>query len=93
MAREGIVRRRIVVRGMVQGVGFRYGLARRAESGGVTGWVRNRSDGAVEAVLEGPPEAVEGVIEWCRHGPRGARVDEVAVVDEQPVGESRFAVR
>jgi acylphosphatase len=60
MEREQVVRRRVVLRGQVQGVGFRYGVVRRAESAGVTGWVRNRPDGAVEAALEGSAEAVDG---------------------------------
>ena len=93
MGPQQIVRRRVVVRGRVQGVGFRYGLVRRAESAGVGGWVRNRPDGTVEAALEGEVGAVDGVVDWCRHGPRGARVDDVSVVDESPEGDARFVVR
>ncbi len=64
-----------------------------AQQRGVTGWVANRADGAVEAVFEGEPDAVERLVELCRAGPRGARVDSVDVVDEEPEGLSGFAVR
>lgn len=78
------VRRRVTVRGRVQGVGFRYALASRAEAAGVTGWARNRADGTVEAVLEGPLDAVERMLAFCRSGPRGALVEGVDVADEEP---------
>jgi acylphosphatase len=67
--------RQIRVIGRVQGVGFRYALRREAEQAGVRGWVRNRSDGSVEALLQGEPEAVARVIAWARRGPPAARVD------------------
>ena len=67
--------RHIVVRGRVQGVGFRAFVEDRAVVLGVEGWVRNRRDGAVEAVFAGPIAAVERVIEACRAGPRHARVE------------------
>jgi len=67
------------VRGLVQGVGFRYATAARARSLGVGGWVRNHADGSVEAVFEGDAAAVESLVEWCRHGPRGADVTDVEV--------------
>jgi acylphosphatase len=67
--------RHIVVRGRVQGVGFRAFVEDRAVVLGVEGWVRNRRDGAVEAVFAGPIAAVEAAIESCRTGPRHARVD------------------
>lgn len=89
----GPVRRRVVVRGMVQGVFFRDTTRREAAARGVTGWVANRPDGAVEAVLEGEPGAVEDVVEACRHGPRGAEVREVEVTEEDPEGLSGFEVR
>lgn len=73
---------RVVVRGRVQGVGFRYSTVRRARQLALRGWVRNCADGSVELVAEGEPDAVEALIEWCRHGPGGARVDEVDVRDE-----------
>ena len=63
----------------MQGVGFRYYLAREARSCGVTGWVRNRHDGSVEAMLQGSREAVDALVEWSRHGPPSARVTDVQV--------------
>ena len=87
------VRRRAVVRGHVQGVFFRDSVRRLAERSGVVGCVANRPDGAVEAVFEGEPEAVERLVDFCRRGPRGARVDEVEVTEEEPVDESHFFVR
>ena len=86
-------RRRVVVQGHVQGVFFRETLRRRAESASVAGWVRNRADGAVEAVLEGERDAVERLVEFCREGPRGARVDWVDVVAEEPEGLTGFEIR
>jgi acylphosphatase len=88
-----VIRRRVIVRGRVQGVGFRYSVARAAQSRGVAGWVSNRPDGTVEAVFEGEPEAVDSLVRFCRDGPRSAAVDRVDVVDEEPEGFSRFAVR
>ena len=79
--------------GFVQGVGFRVSLARQAEQRGVAGWARNCADGSVEAVLEGPPEAVDSLVRWCRQGPRGARVGAVEVHDEEPAGTVGFDVR
>lgn len=66
---------RVVVRGRVQGVFFRGSLKQQAEMHGVSGWVRNRPDGAVEALLQGPRDAVTAVTDWMRIGPRSARVD------------------
>ncbi len=77
----------------MQGVFFRETLRRRAQSASVAGWVRNRSDGAVEAVLEGDRGAVERVVEFCREGPRGARVDWVDVAAEEPEGVTGFEIR
>ena len=71
--------RRLVIAGRVQGVGFRYALADEARARSVGGWVRNRRDGTVEALLVGPEAEIESVIEWARHGPPGARVTSVAV--------------
>ena len=87
------VRRRVLVHGRVQVVGFRVSVARRAEQRGVAGWVRNRPDGAVEAVFEGEPEAVESLVAFCREGPRGASVDAVDVTEEGPEGLSWFDLR
>jgi acylphosphatase len=69
----------------VQGVFFRHSCAREAAAAGITGSIRNRSDGDVEAVLQGPKAAVEAVIAWCHEGPPGARVDDVFVSWETPV--------
>jgi acylphosphatase len=88
-----VIRRRVVVHGHVQGVFFRETARRRAQSGGVSGWIANRRDGAVEAVFEGEREAVERLVEFCREGPRGARVDWIDVVAEEPESLAGFAVR
>ena len=88
-----MIRRRLIVHGRVQGVGFRWAIARAAESRGVAGLAANRADGTVEAVLEGEPEAVESVVRICCEGPRGARVDRVDVTDEQAEGISGFETR
>ena len=77
-----MIARRVVIRGHVQGVGFRYGVLEAAQSARVSGWVRNRLDGTVEALLQGDDAAVERVIRWCRQGPRGSRVTSVDVHDE-----------
>ena len=87
------VRRRVVVHGRVQGVFFRDSCERMARSAGVAGWVRNRSDGAVEAVFEGEPDPVESMVAWSRQGPRRAEVTDVEVIAEDPQGESGFRVR
>jgi acylphosphatase len=78
---------------MVQGVFFRGTCRREAQLAGVSGWVRNRSDGAVEAVFEGADEAVEAMCRWCRSGPRYAHVEAVEIAEEEPVGSSGFEVR
>ncbi len=79
--------------GRVQGVGFRYSLARAAELRGVSGWAANRADGTVEVVFEGAPEAVESLTRLCEEGPRSAYVERVEVADEQPEGLRGFAAR
>jgi acylphosphatase len=87
------VRRRVVVRGNVQGVFFRDSCRRAAASRGVAGWVTNRRDGAVEAVFEGDPDAVGAMVDWCSQGPRGADVDSVDETTEEPEGLSGFEIR
>lgn len=82
-----------MVRGHVQGVFFRETTKRRALAAGVSGWIRNRPDGAVEAVFEGEREAVERLVEYVREGPRGARVDWLDVEAEEPEVLSGFEVR
>ena len=88
-----MIRRRVVVQGLVQGVFFRDTVRRRALSAGVSGWVRNRPDGTVEAVFEGEPAAVERLVALCHEGPRGARVDRVEVTPEEPEGLRKFTIR
>jgi acylphosphatase len=88
-----VKRARVRVRGAVQGVFFRAEARDRARSLRVAGWVRNVPDGTVEAVFEGDPARVESMIDWCRRGPRGAHVEDVEVVDEDPQGEQGFAVQ
>lgn len=68
---------RLHISGRVQGVGFRYAMREEAARRGVRGWVRNRGDGSVEALLQGEAADVEALIEWARSGPAGARVREV----------------
>ena len=82
-----------MVRGRVQGVFFRDTTRRRAEAAGVAGWVRNRPDGAVEAVFEGDPAAVKELVEFARRGPSRAEVDSAEVTEEDPEGLSGFEVR
>ena len=86
-------RRRVVVHGNVQGVFFRDSTEKEAESKGVAGWVRNRDDGAVEAVFEGDQDAVEALVEFCRSGPSKADVERVEVEEEEPEGLDGFSVR
>ena len=88
-----LVRRRVVVHGTVQGVFFRDSTRQRARAHGVSGWARNRADGAVEAVLEGPPEAVERVLRFMETGPPQAQVSGIEVSDEQPEGLNGFEIR
>jgi acylphosphatase len=93
LSAPGGVRRRVVVDGLVQGVGFRASCARRATDAGLGGWVRNLPDGRVEAVFEGPAWAVEAMVDWCRQGPPLARVTRVTLADEPAVRETGFTVR
>jgi acylphosphatase len=88
-----MIRRRVVIHGWVQGVFFRDSVRRRARVAGIAGWVRNNWDGTVEAVFEGEAGAVERLIDFCRQGPRGAQVDRVEVIDEDPEGVSGFEIR
>jgi acylphosphatase len=82
----------VLVDGRVQGVFFRQSCRREADVRGVSGWVRNRSDGRVEAVFEGSPDAVDAMVAWCRRGPVGARVDEMEVAAEPLEGVSGFRI-
>ncbi|GGI09299.1 acylphosphatase [Egicoccus halophilus] len=88
------VARRLTVHGRVQGVFFRVSTQRRARGAGVRGWVANRPDGAVEAWLEGPPDAVDAIEAWVRTGgPPAAEVTEVEVEPVDPAGLDGFVVR
>jgi acylphosphatase len=92
LAYDAVIARRIVVHGFVQGVGFRYWLVRAAESRGVAGWVRNRSDGTVEALFEGDAESVDSLIRACGQGPRGASVARLDVSEAAPSGLADFSI-
>lgn len=83
----------VVVRGTVQGVGYRFSLRVEAERAGVAGWVRNRDDGSVEAELEGDEGDLDPVLAWMAEGPPGARVTSRDVTDLTPRGDRGFAVR
>jgi len=83
----------VVVHGRVQGVFFRATTAEQAVLHGVTGWVRNRADGAVEAHLEGPRSSVDAMVAWCRIGSRHARVARVEVKSDRMSGDSTFEIR
>ena len=80
----------VVVHGHVQGVFFRDTVRRSARDHGVSGWVRNRSDGTVEAVFEGPAAVVSALVQLCREGPPDARVERIEVTEEAPEGLSGF---
>jgi acylphosphatase len=82
---HAIVTRHLVVRGLVQGVGYRWSMVQAAQRLGVRGWVRNRRDGSVEALAAGDADAVEALVRWARQGPAGARVDAVDVNDADDV--------
>jgi acylphosphatase len=88
-----MIRRHLVIRGLVQGVFFRDSVRRKASTLNVSGWVRNTRDGAVEAVFEGEAGAVAQLVAFCHKGPRGAWVEAVDVTDETPEGLSGFAIR
>jgi acylphosphatase len=78
------IARRLVVRGRVQGVGYRYAMVGIAQNAGVDGWVRNLPDGTVEAFLQGDGAAVLAVVAWCERGPAGAKVSAVDMTDATP---------
>jgi acylphosphatase len=87
-----VTRVRVRVHGGVQGVFFRVETRDRARSLGLAGWVRNCSDGSVEAVFEGEPERVQSMVDWCGRGPAGASVESVDVSWEEPASEDGFRV-
>jgi acylphosphatase len=87
-----MIRRHVIVHGLVQGVFFRDTVRRLALGAGIAGWVRNNWDGTVEAVFEGENGAVERLVAFCHQGPRGARVDRVEVLTEPPENLQGFGV-
>ena len=84
---------RLRITGQVQGVGYRLWMTRTAASLGLRGWVRNRTDGGVEALVTGPPEAVAAMIEVSRKGPFGAQVTDVTVTPDKDDGSVGFVAR
>jgi acylphosphatase len=83
-------RSRLIIKGIVQGVNFRYYTQREAQKHNLTGWVQNLADGSVAALFEGEEEDVEAMIQWCHHGPPSARVTELIVQMEEYREEFRF---
>jgi acylphosphatase len=95
MSQESTIQRRahVIISGRVQGVSFRWYTSNMAQRLGLTGWVRNLPDGRVEAIFEGPDEAVRQAVAWCHHGKRPARVEDVEVTYGAAIGEfKRFRV-
>ncbi|RZS68536.1 acylphosphatase [Agromyces ramosus] len=87
-----MIRRRVIVHGGVQGVGYRYTARLEAERLGVAGWVRNRPDGAVEAEVEGDEASVQAMLDWLAEGPPGAVVRTTEVSEVEPGGERGFRI-
>jgi acylphosphatase len=86
-------RARVVIRGRVQGVFFRFETRERARSLGLAGWVRNNADGTVEAVFQGDRDRVDSMLAWCGRGPAGAHVEDVEVEWAEPRDERGFTTR
>ena len=89
---DSFLARHVTVRGMVQGVAYRWTTLQQAEQLGVTGWVRNETDGSVQAHLEGTADAVSDLIAWMRHGPSGADVESVEDQQTSVEGHRSFQV-
>ena len=85
----------LIITGIVQGVGYRASFMQQARALQLSGWVRNRRDGSVEAMVAGDAQAVQAIIDWARRGPSSARVDDIAVVDmeDAAVSNSMFEMR
>jgi acylphosphatase len=88
-----MITRRLQITGRVQGVGFRYAMQDEAARRGVAGWVRNRRDGSVEALLQGEADAVDALIAWARQGPPGAHVIEVHTAAAEEPRQFGFELR
>ncbi|MEO7006791.1 MAG: acylphosphatase [Terrimesophilobacter sp.] len=88
-----VIRRRALVHGQVQGVGFRAGTRSQARGLSLSGFARNRADGTVEVEVEGPADRVSQLLVWLESGPRWATVDAVEVVELAPTGGGRFELR
>ncbi len=87
-------RSKVIVKGIVQGVNFRYYTQRQAIRYNVTGWVRNLPDSSVAALFEGEEQDVEAMVQWCHHGPPSAQVTELIVQPEEYQGEfSSFSIK
>ena len=87
-----MIRIHVIMHGRVQAVGFRFSARVEAQRFGVSGWVRNRSDGAVEAEIEGEPAAVDRMLAWLDEGPPGADVSSITTSELEPTGETGFRV-
>lgn len=84
---------RAIVSGRVQGVSYRASTAKQAGQLGLVGWVRNLSNGNVELEAEGEPPAIDALLQWCKHGPPAAAVDDVRVEELTPIGGDQFDIR
>lgn len=87
------IRSHVFVSGQVQGVGYRASTCKMATQLGLNGWVRNLTDGRVEAVFEGTPEVVETMLKWCKQGSRMAIVRAVEIIDEPPENIQGFQIK
>jgi acylphosphatase len=88
-----VIARHVTIRGLVQGVGFRWSRQREAARLGLAGWVRNRADGSVEARVQGEADAVDRLLGWCERGPPGSQVEAVESTPAEPDhGLSGFAI-
>jgi acylphosphatase len=84
--------KRLRIRGLVQGVGYRASFERQAVALGLRGWVRNRRDGSVEAEVDGDAAAVDAIVRWAHRGPPASRVDHVAIEDAEASGDGAFRI-
>lgn len=87
-----MIRKRVIVRGRVQGVGFRWSARAEAKQAGVTGFAHNLRDGTVEVEVEGSEDAVAQMLDWLRHGPEFAQVDGIGVTDVAVKNSDAFTI-